>query len=639
VGVEPQVQRIGKYKSFGDSINRTEIAEAQREVISSLLCEASGHWVRNVAASLNKSEEEVLNLWEEEGVKTPADYRDRGFVSGIRYLDQAESRVLELCGENGQESSLFAAAIRSFVSGQWWRGNQSAVGEKPMTAGDADSLDFDLQRDFELQPRRKLFTHAEIPTHSDSTNATAGMTTNAMNGSADGTSAKDTAVPSLAKQSTKLPPSQFRFLAAGMYLRKMRKGSKILSGLVLKEVSRGPRIAVINAVGGISSGPSGNNGVGSDSLVALLQKAERDRSIKGVVLRVDSPGGSALASDVMWRALRRLSREKPVVASMVDVAASGGYYLGMGCDQIVAEELSVTGSIGVVSAKFNVAKLNEKVGYKSETISIGRYAELLSTDRGFTVDEQQQFEQFGQQAYRSFVTKAAASRSMSYDQMHEVAQGRVWTGRQAAERGLVDGLGGLYSALEMVTRLAGPSPSSVNASDIDATMKEVQQLLAKEANYSNFRMLHTASGEVLVQCESPQTMQTLEALRESQDVKELERRRDIRLKFVHALPSVPYLYETLTEPRRLGLTSLLGASSLGLGLTRAEDPAATAQESVLALCEDPTVSQLGLASSESMGLSLGEGELARVLGRLAGGARSGPGEVLGRLLREFLGRL
>lgn len=155
-----------------------------------------------------------------------------------------------------------------------------------------------------------------------------------------------------------------------LYLRKMRKGSRILSGLRLREATAGPRIAVINAVGAINSGPSSNGGIqgrslGSDSLVALIRQAEKDPGIigakiftslkhimhdnrcssKGVVLRVDSPGGSALASDVMWRALRRLSREKPVVASMVDVAASGGYYLSMACDQIIAEELTITGSI------------------------------------------------------------------------------------------------------------------------------------------------------------------------------------------------------------------------------------------------------------------------------------------------------
>jgi protease-4 len=161
----------------------------------------------------------------------------------------------------------------------------------------------------------------------------------------------------------------------------MKRGARILAGLPLKETSSGPRIAVINAVGGINSGESGNSGLtgktlGSATLIGLLRAARADPLIKAVVLRVDSPGGSALASDVIWRELRKLCREKPVVASQVDVAASGGYYLSMGCDEIVAEELTVTGSIGVVTSKFNLEKLNEKLGFNTETISIGRYAEV-----------------------------------------------------------------------------------------------------------------------------------------------------------------------------------------------------------------------------------------------------------------------
>ena len=170
-------------------------------------------------------------------------------------------------------------------------------------------------------------------------------------------------------------------LGAGMYLRKMRKGSRILKGLRLKEVRTGPRVAIINAVGGISPGKSGNGPtgktVGSDSIIKLVRRVRADPGIKALVLRIDSPGGSALASDLMWRELRALSDEKPVIASQVDVAASGGYYLSMACDAIFSEELTVTGSIGVVTAKFNVEELNAKLGYGTEMISRGRYAEVL----------------------------------------------------------------------------------------------------------------------------------------------------------------------------------------------------------------------------------------------------------------------
>lgn len=255
-----------------------------------------------------------------------------------------------------------------------------------------------------------------------------------------------------------------RLFPAGLYLRKMRKGSRILTSLPVKEVRAGPRIVVINAVGGIGTGKSSAGGLtgktlGSDTLIGMVRAARGDPNVLGVVLRVDSPGGSALASDLMWREIRQLSKEKPVVASMVDVAASGGYYIGMACDAIVAEELTVTGSIGVVTSKFNLKELNERIGYNTETLSRGRYAEVLSSSRGFTPEEESYFEEGAQKAYKSFITKAAASRSMDVEAMNEVAQGRVWTGRQALERGLVDEIGGLDKALWLVATLAGSSAS------------------------------------------------------------------------------------------------------------------------------------------------------------------------------------
>jgi ClpP class serine protease len=145
--------------------------------------------------------------------------------------------------------------------------------------------------------------------------------------------------------------SALSLFPAKTYLRKMRKANRLIAGQRVVEVRAGPRIAVINAVGGINTGKSSKGGptgqsLGSDSLISLVRRARRDSNVKAVVLRIDSPGGSALASDLMWREIRLLSKAKPVVASMVDVAASGGYYIGMACDKIVAEEFTVTGSIG-----------------------------------------------------------------------------------------------------------------------------------------------------------------------------------------------------------------------------------------------------------------------------------------------------
>ena len=168
-------------------------------------------------------------------------------------------------------------------------------------------------------------------------------------------------------------------MTANSYLRRMKKrsssasdgyvpvGHEIFAGFPFKEVTNGPRIGIINAVGAIMEGKSKQSGfqgqtIGSDSITKLIRKAKKDRNIKAVVMRIDSPGGSALASDLVWKELRALAREKPVVASMVDVAASGGYYFAMACDQIIAEDLTLTGSIGVVAQKFNFEQLQKKMG-------------------------------------------------------------------------------------------------------------------------------------------------------------------------------------------------------------------------------------------------------------------------------------
>lgn len=299
--------------------------------------------------------------------------------------------------------------------------------------------DFDLTTEFTRYPRRDPRTFNASDTATDKPG--------------------DSFIAASAKATAK-KIAQLKALPGLVYLKKLSRGSKIFRGLQVKETPAGPRIAVISAAGGISTGKSSKTGLngqtlGSDSLIAQVRQAKADSGVKAVVIRVDSPGGSALASDLMWREIRQLARVKPVVASMVNVAASGGYYISMACDYILAEELTITGSIGVVTSKFNVEELNKRIGYGVETVSKGRYAEVLSSSRGFTAEEEQYFADGAVSAYTSFITKAAASRGMTLDAMQQVAQGRVWTGRQALEVGLVDEIGGLWSALNVASKLAG----------------------------------------------------------------------------------------------------------------------------------------------------------------------------------------
>jgi protease-4 len=237
-----------------------------------------------------------------------------------------------------------------------------------------------------------------------------------------------------------------------------------VSGLSLG-LNRGPRIAVIYTVGIISSGASSYDSpqgqvVGSDTVVEYLRKARADGSIKAIVLRVDSPGGSAIASDVIWREVMLTRAVKPVVASMSDVAASGGYYIAMPAHQIVAEPATLTGSIGVVMVKFVIDGTLKKVGMNMESVSEGRYADLYSPIRPFSPEERAKVQEQMQATYDAFVEKAAAGRNMTPERIDAIAQGRVWTGRQAKQIGLVDELGGLARALALAKQRAKISPDA-----------------------------------------------------------------------------------------------------------------------------------------------------------------------------------
>jgi protease-4 len=230
-------------------------------------------------------------------------------------------------------------------------------------------------------------------------------------------------------------------------------------------LNRGPRIAGIYATGVIASGesnydsPSGQV-LGADTMVEYLRKARADNSIKAIVLRVDSPGGSAIASDVIWREVSLTRNTKPVIASMSDVAASGGYYIAMPAHAIVAEPATLTGSIGVVMLKFVIDGTLKKIGINMEGVTNGRYADLYSPVRAFSPEERAKVQEQMQATYDTFVEKAAAGRNTTPERIDAVAQGRVWTGAQAKQIGLVDELGGLERALALAKQRAKLAPDS-----------------------------------------------------------------------------------------------------------------------------------------------------------------------------------
>ncbi|MXV74576.1 signal peptide peptidase SppA [Candidatus Poribacteria bacterium] len=190
-------------------------------------------------------------------------------------------------------------------------------------------------------------------------------------------------------------------------------------------------------------------------LKKAFEKTRTDDSVQAVVLRIDSPGGSALASDLIWREVMLTQREKPVVVSMGNVAASGGYYIAMAAGTIVAHPSTLTGSIGVFGGKLNLKGLYNKAGLTKEIIAHGQNATLYSDYGGFTPTERERVEKMMKTVYENFVSKAATGRNKSFDEIDEIAQGRVWTGKQAKEIGLVDEIGGLDTALSIAKKQAG----------------------------------------------------------------------------------------------------------------------------------------------------------------------------------------
>ncbi|CAI0431745.1 unnamed protein product [Linum tenue] len=391
VGIQPEVQRIGKYKSAGDQLTRKTMSEENCEMLTALLDDIYGNWLEKVSSETGKKREDLENFINE-GVYKVERLKDEGLITGILYDDEVISLLKEKLGVQ----------------------------------------------------KEKVLPMVDYRRYSRVRNWTLGLV-----------------------------------------------GGKDL-------------IAVLRASGSISRvrGPLSlpGSGIIGEQFIEKLRSVRESKRYKAAIIRIDSPGGDALASDLMWREIRLLAASKPVIASMADVAASGGYYMAMATDVIVAENLTLTGSIGVVTGKFNLGKLYEKIGFNKEIISRGRYAELLAAEqRPFRADEAELFERSAQNAYQQFRDKAAFSRSMDVDEMESVAQGRVWTGIQAASHGLVDATGGLSRAIAIaklkanipqdkpvtLVEMSRPSPtlpellSGIGSSiaGVDTTLKDLLQEL------------------------------------------------------------------------------------------------------------------------------------------------------------------
>jgi protease IV len=241
----------------------------------------------------------------------------------------------------------------------------------------------------------------------------------------------------------------------GRTLKKARFSEYVRTSPASLGLETGRNVALIYAMGPIVSGDGAYNQIGSRTLSGAIRRAREDRSIAAIVLRVDSPGGSAVASDVIWRETFLAKKEKPLVVSMSDVAGSGGYWISMAGHRIIAQPQTLTGSIGVIGGKFSLAGLYKKLGITAERMTFGQEADLFTSFRPFSPEERRLIKDQILWTYDQFLSKAAEGRNLTREDVDRVGRGRVWTGRQAREIKLVDALGGLDEAIEAAKNLAG----------------------------------------------------------------------------------------------------------------------------------------------------------------------------------------
>jgi len=271
-------------------------------------------------------------------------------------------------------------------------------------------------------------------------------------------------------------------------------------------------IAVIVASGDIVSGKGDVNTIGSIKFAKEIRKARENDKIKAIVLRLNSPGGSFLASDVMWREIKLTSESKPVIASMSNLAASGGYYMAMACDSIIAQPTTITGSIGIFAMLFNAKGfLNNKIGITHDEVSTGQFSNIYDMTKPLTEQEKKIIQKDLEKGYDTFITKAADGRDMSKAEIENIASGRVWTGIQAKEKGLVDQYGDLNESINIAAKSANITEYNVKyypkqKSLIDIIMEDF------EGGSASQKALKTELGEYYKYIEQLQHVQNMKGL-------------------------------------------------------------------------------------------------------------------------------
>ena len=257
------------------------------------------------------------------------------------------------------------------------------------------------------------------------------------------------------------------------------------------------KIAVIVGEGAIVGAKADKGNIGSDDWVEELRKARDDKKVKAIVLRIDSPGGSALASDVMWREVELAKKVKPVIASMGDYAASGGYYMAMAADEIVAQPTTITGSIGIFAQFFNFENfLKNKLGITNDRVNTNAHSDFPTVTREMDEFEKAWFQKSIENGYETFTSKAAKGRKMSIDKLKSLAGGRVWSGIEAKQNGLVDELGGLEDAVKIAAKKAKLKDGDFKTRFYPQPKNFFEELFDKKGDEAEAKILQAQFGDL-----------------------------------------------------------------------------------------------------------------------------------------------
>lgn len=257
------------------------------------------------------------------------------------------------------------------------------------------------------------------------------------------------------------------------------------------------KIAVIVGEGAIIGPKADKGNIGSDDWVAELRKARDDKRVKAIVLRIDSPGGSSLASDVMWREVELAKKVKPVIASMADYAASGGYYMAMAADTIVAEPTTITGSIGIFAQFFNFENfLKNKLGITNDRVNTNAHSDFPTVTREMTDFEKDWFQRSVDAGYETFTSKAAKGRKMSIEKLKSLAGGHVWSGIEAKANGLVDVLGGLDDAIKIAAKKAKLKEGDYKAKFYPQPKSFIEEIFEKKEEEAQAKIMKAQFGEL-----------------------------------------------------------------------------------------------------------------------------------------------